>query len=43
MAVRHETELYAPIKALFESLGYEIKGEVRNCDLVGIKPEQQEP
>jgi hypothetical protein len=43
MAVRHETELYAPIKAFFESLGYEIKGEVRNCDLVGIKPEQQEP
>ncbi|TKH44416.1 hypothetical protein C1I60_13985 [Paenibacillus terrae] len=43
MAVRHETELYAPVKAFFESLGYEIKGEVRNCDLVGIKPEQQEP
>ncbi|MGM1019619.1 MAG: DUF2161 domain-containing phosphodiesterase [Bacillota bacterium] len=43
MAVRHETELYAPIKAFFESSGYEIKGEVRNCDLVGIKPEQQEP
>lgn len=43
MAVRHETELYAPIKAFFERLGYEIKGEVRNCDLVGIKSEQQEP
>ncbi|MEK5548077.1 DUF2161 domain-containing phosphodiesterase [Paenibacillus sp. FSL L8-0689] len=43
MAVRHETELYAPVKAFFESLGYEVKGEVRNCDLVGIKPGQQTP
>ncbi|MBU9709081.1 hypothetical protein KSP24_19435 [Paenibacillus sp. AK121] len=43
MAVRHETELYAPVKAFFENLGYEVKGEVRNCDLVGIKPGQQTP
>jgi hypothetical protein len=31
------------VKAFFESLGYEVKGEVRNCDLVGIKPGQQTP
>ncbi|MFB5673273.1 DUF2161 family putative PD-(D/E)XK-type phosphodiesterase [Paenibacillus terreus] len=43
MAVRLETELYAPVKAFFEARGYEIKGEVRNCDLVGVKEGQQEP
>lgn len=43
MAVKHETELYAPLKAFFEERGYEIKGEVRHCDLVGFHPEQDQP
>ncbi|MDP4095537.1 DUF2161 family putative PD-(D/E)XK-type phosphodiesterase [Paenibacillus sp. P96] len=43
MAVTKETELYAPVKAFFEARGYEIKGEVRNCDLVGVKQGQKEP
>jgi hypothetical protein len=34
MAVKHETELYAPLKSFFEKQGYAIKGEVRTCDLV---------
>ncbi|AZK48172.1 DUF2161 domain-containing phosphodiesterase [Paenibacillus lentus] len=43
MAVQHETELYAPLKAYFEARGYVIRGEVRHCDLVGIHPEQEDP
>ncbi|MEC0238691.1 DUF2161 family putative PD-(D/E)XK-type phosphodiesterase [Paenibacillus dokdonensis] len=43
MTVQHETELYEPLKAFFEQQGYEIKGEVRNCDLVGVHPEKSEP
>ncbi|MWV44117.1 hypothetical protein GRF59_10785 [Paenibacillus sp. HJL G12] len=43
MTVQHETELYEPLKAFFEQHGYEIKGEVRNCDLVGVHPEKREP
>lgn len=37
MTIRHETELAAPIKAFFESLGYTVKSEVRSCDLVAVK------
>ena len=29
-----ETALYAPVKAFLERRGYEVKGEVRGCDLV---------
>jgi hypothetical protein len=29
-----ETALYAPIKAFLEARGYEVKGEVKSCDLV---------
>lgn len=43
MAVQHETELYAPLKAFFEARGYVIRSEVRHCDLVGIHPDQEAP
>jgi len=43
MAVRHETELYAPLKVFFERQGYVIKGEVRTCDMVGIRAEGEQP
>ncbi|EHB68007.1 MULTISPECIES: DUF2161 family putative PD-(D/E)XK-type phosphodiesterase [Paenibacillus] len=43
MAIKHEAELYAPLKAFFEINGYEVKGEVRNCDLVGMKEGADEP
>lgn len=43
MAIKHEAELYAPLKAFFELNGYEVKGEVRNCDLVGMKEGADEP
>jgi hypothetical protein len=38
MAVKHETELYKPIKAYFEAQGFEVKSEVMHCDLVAIHP-----
>ncbi|TWT11765.1 DUF2161 domain-containing phosphodiesterase [Reyranella sp. CPCC 100927] len=32
-----ESDLYAPVKALLEGQGYVVKGEVRHCDLVGVR------
>ncbi len=32
-----ESDLYAPVKALLESQGYVVKGEVRGCDVVGLR------
>ena len=32
-----ESELYAPLKGKFEKLGYSVRGEVKNCDLVAEK------
>lgn len=37
MPIQHETELYAPVKAFFEAQGYEVRGEVKNCDLVAVR------
>jgi len=35
-----EAELYQPIKTYFESLGYEVKGEVHHCDLIALRSDQ---
>jgi hypothetical protein len=32
-----ETALYAPVKALLEAQGYDVKGEVMGCDVVGVR------
>ena len=42
MAVKHETELYKPIKSYFEAQGFEVKSEVMHCDLVAIHPQSGE-
>ncbi|MDF2924308.1 MAG: hypothetical protein K0R57_3222 [Paenibacillaceae bacterium] len=42
MPILQETELYGPIKAYFEAQGYEVRGEVRHCDLVALR-EGEEP
>ena len=34
MAFGSEEDLYAPVKAYFEAQGYEVKSEIRGCDLV---------
>lgn len=31
-----ETSLYRPVKAFLEAAGYDVKGEVGGCDLVGL-------
>ncbi len=35
-----ETDLYAPIKALLEAQGYEVKGEVGDADVVGVRGQE---
>ena len=35
-----ESDLYAPVKALLEQQGYVVKGEVRGCDVVGVRGEE---
>ena len=35
-----ETSLYAPVKEFLESRGYEVKGEVRGCDLVAWRGDE---
>ncbi|WP_411349475.1 DUF2161 family putative PD-(D/E)XK-type phosphodiesterase [Paenibacillus sp. WLX2291] len=43
MAVQKESELYLPIKHFFALQGYDIKSEVRHCDLVGTRQNDPEP
>jgi hypothetical protein len=33
-----ETSLYDAVKAFLEQLGFEVKGEVCGCDIVGVRP-----
>ena len=35
-----ETDLYPPIKACLEAQGYEVKGEVRECDVVAMRGDE---
>ncbi len=32
-----ESDLYPPVKALLEGQGYSVKGEIRGCDVVGVR------
>ncbi|WJH34932.1 DUF2161 family putative PD-(D/E)XK-type phosphodiesterase [Paenibacillus sp. CC-CFT747] len=41
MAIKSETELYGPVKEFFERMGYEVKSEVRHCDLVALRGEEE--
>lgn len=34
-----ETSLYPPVKAFLEQAGYEVKGEIGGCDLIGLIPD----
>ena len=38
--VPREMDLYPPVKALLESQGYVVKGEVQACDVVGVRGEE---
>ncbi|WP_211100190.1 DUF2161 domain-containing phosphodiesterase [Azospirillum halopraeferens] len=35
-----ETDLYLPVKAFLEALGYAVKGEVQGCDIVGVRGDE---
>ena len=35
-----ESTLYAPVKALLEGQGYEVKGEIAGCDVVGVRGDE---
>lgn len=37
--IDNEAEMYKPIKKLLESLGYTVRGEVKNCDIVAMQDE----
>lgn len=39
MAIKKEEELYAPVKQYFQKMGFEVKAEVKHCDLVAIHPD----
>ncbi len=43
MPITHETELYKPVKQLLEERGFEVKGEVKGCDLVAYLNGEDEP
>ena len=40
-AYRPETALYAPVKEFLENRGYEVRGEVRGCDLVARRGDER--
>jgi len=35
-----ETDLYAPVKALLERQGYVVKGEIKGCDVMGVRGDE---
>lgn len=35
-----ETDMYMPVKKIFESLGYKVQGEVNNIDVLAIKDDK---
>lgn len=40
MTVAAETDLYDPVKAFLEGQGYAVKGEIKGCDLVGVRGDE---
>lgn len=43
MAVRRESELYGPVRTFLVKRGYDVRAEVRGCDLVAFHPERPRP
>ncbi|MGJ8582297.1 MAG: DUF2161 family putative PD-(D/E)XK-type phosphodiesterase [Psychromonas sp.] len=35
-----ESDLYLPIKSFLTNLGYQVKGEIKDCDIVAIKEQE---
>ncbi|MFC3798509.1 DUF2161 family putative PD-(D/E)XK-type phosphodiesterase [Cohnella sp. GCM10012308] len=43
MAVKYETELYPALKAFWTARGYEVKAEIKGCDLVALRQDDSLP
>ena len=41
MSRLRETDLYPPVKAFLEGQGYDVKGEVSDCAVVGVRDEDE--
>lgn len=39
--IQHETDLYMPVKLFMEQQGYVVRGEVKDCDLVAVRGEEE--
>ncbi len=35
-----ETDLYEPVKRLLAGQGYDVKGEIQGCDVVGVRGDE---
>ena len=35
-----ESDLYQPLKRYLETQGYEVKGEIQNCDVMAIREDE---
>jgi hypothetical protein len=38
--MKAEVDLYAPVKAFLEKQGYAVKGEIKGCDVVGVRGDE---
>ena len=38
--IEKETDMYAPIKKKLEKMGYTVRSEVKNCDIVAVKDDE---
>jgi hypothetical protein len=38
--MKAEIDLYAPVKAFLEKQGYAVKGEIKGCDVVGVRGDE---
>lgn len=38
--MKHESELYLPVKTMFENMGYQVNAEVKDCDVTAVKEDE---
>ena len=38
--MKHESELFLPVKTLFENMGYQVNAEVKDCDVTAVKDDE---
>ena len=40
MTMKNESELFMPVKVLFENMGYQVNAEVKDCDVTAVKDDE---